>query len=418
MFKFIEAKSVNDIVDPSTTLGIEITDKDVAACCRLGNLDGQHGTGQDWIPARYATAPAMPISWQDKAAIEIAMLLDWDACLWCDDPHSNSRSITGCDLYNPLRGYPTTLATTRPDVDSIGAMAVLVLRALGLAVNVEFVKTIAKADSFRVDKWMPRPLPTEENPWPSGTTTVDSTQSLAAFGMICSPRPNDRTRALSLAQRVYIMAIRMIATEALIEFGKTAPYGEEYFRLSDASRGELRLAETLGIHPIIDGQTAVRYIGGVHDDVHKARQALARAAHEPGALVVVLSSPDGGMLPRLDIARIKQFAYEHLAEWPGRTAFVEVRVAHAGALSLGYCLAPVVVAFDQSNKGKVTIAAYTDGHLDAAGLTAELNRLEEAAGGTPKWGGPRNMCCSPSHVGTRIAEETISEAVSRFVVRQ
>ena len=43
-FRFIEARNVSDIVDPSTTLGIEITDKDVAACCGLGNLDGQHGT--------------------------------------------------------------------------------------------------------------------------------------------------------------------------------------------------------------------------------------------------------------------------------------------------------------------------------------------------------------------------------------
>lgn len=51
MFKFIEAKTVNDITEPGTTLGIEITDKDVATCCRLGNLDGQHGTGR-WTDVR------------------------------------------------------------------------------------------------------------------------------------------------------------------------------------------------------------------------------------------------------------------------------------------------------------------------------------------------------------------------------
>lgn len=394
MFKFIEAKNVSDIADPSTTLGIEITDHDVVARCGLGNVDGQHNMPNfPALPDVDRATLSIP-HWRGRAAIDLAVL---------------EASI-------PPNG--TTLATTRADVDSVGAMAVLTLRALGIAIDVEFVNAVAKADSFRAGIWSPKPLPTEDNPWPSGTTTVDSTQSLAAFGMICSPRPNDRTRSLSLAQRVYLMAIRLAAIDGLREFGRMAPYVEEYNQLSYASRGELRLAEALGVHPIIDGQTAVRYIGGVHDDVHKARQALARAAHEPGALVVVLSSPDGGMLPRLDIARIKQFAYEHLAGWPGRTAFVEVRVAHAGALSLGYCLAPVVVAFDQSNKGKVTIAAYTDGHLDAAGLTAELNRLEEAAGGTPKWGGPRNMVCSPSHVGTQLTEEAISEAVSRFVARQ
>lgn len=383
MFKFIEARTPADIADPSTTLGIEITDKDVAACCGLGNLDGQHGTFRFAHLAHHFERTPL------GAAIELA--LDEPCCLvcWCLDfgVGAHAEGCTEVAFCNSMSRKPVTFATTRADVDSVGAMAALVLRALEIDIDAAFVEAVAKSDSFRAGAWSPKPLPTEDNPWPSGTTTVDSTQSLAAFGMICSPRPHDRTRSLSLAQRVYLMAIRLATTESLIEFGKTAPYGEEYFRLSDASRGELRLAETLGIHPIIDGQTAVRYIGGVHDDVHKARQALARAAHEPGALIT-------------------------------RNGFVEVRVAHAGALSLGYCLAPVVVAFDQSNKGKVTIAAYTDGHLDAAGLTAELNRLEEAAGGTPKWGGPRNMCCSPSHVGTQIAEETISGAVSRFVVRQ
>ena len=432
MFKFIEAKKPKDIVDPDTTLGIEITDKDVAARCRLGNLDGQHVARTDWMSG--------------LAAIEIALCVDLNSSLvghagppW---PNSNLPTLV-CDA--------TTLATTRPDVDSVGAMAVLVLRTIGIAIDVEFVKVVANADSFRVDAWSPKPLPTEENPWPSGTTTVDSTRSLAALGMICSPRPHDRTRSLSLVQRVYLMAIRLATIDGLREFGRTAPYVEEYSQLSDSSRGEIRLAETLGIHPLIDGQTAVKYIGDVHNDAHKARQALARAAHEPGALIE-------------------------------RSKFVEVRVAHAGALSLGYCVAPVVVAFDQtttkwfveefrgelgwkppfgaspasdekhrkpcdsysaaerlsyefsdelqsigspapttrivSRSSKVTIAAYTDGFLDTTGLTTELNRLEAEAGGSPKWGGPRNMVCSPSHTGTRLAEETISAAVSRFVVRQ
>ena len=412
MFKFIEAKQVADIVDPSTTLGIEITDKAIAARCGLGNIDGQHGIGD----CSYDGEIVAELLTGDRYAPECASF--------------GAAIAIALAVHLPREG--TTLATTRADVDSIGAMAVLVLRALGLAINIEFVKAVAKADSFRVDEWSPRPLPTEENPWPTGTTTVDATQSLAAFGMICSPRPNNRTRALSLAQRVYLMAIRLTGSEGLRAFGQSAPYVEEYARLSDSSRGDLRLAEILGIHPLIDGRTAVGYIGGVHSEAHAARQALARAAREPGAFTVRelwwCQSIDERLMPHRGPFASEADAIAEIVSMNlsadrdmytvERSKFVVVRVAHAGALSLGYCLAPVVVAFDQAIRGKVTIAAYTDGHLDTAGLVAELNRLEAEAGGTPKWGGPRNMCCSPSHVGTRLAEDVISEAVSRFVVRR
>lgn len=411
MFKFIEAKQVADIVDPSTTLGIEITDKAIAARCGLGNIDGQHGTGD----CSYDGEIVAELLTGDRYAPECASF--------------GAAIAIALAVYIPRTD--TTLATTRADVDSIGAMAVLVLRVLGLAINVEFVKTIATADSFRVDEWSPRPLPTEENPWPTGTTTVDATQSLAAFGMICSPRPNDRTRSLTLAQRVFLMAVRLATIDALVAFGKAAPYVKEYRQLSDSSRGELRLAEMLGVHPLFDGRTAVGYIGGLHNEAHKTRQALARAAHEPGAVTIrdlwCQSIDERPMSHRGPFAseadavveiESMDLSADRDMYTVGHSKFVEVRVAHAGALSLGYCLAPVVVAFDQSNKGKVTIAAYTDGHLDAVGLTAELSQLEEAAGGSPKWGGPKNMCCSPSHVGTRLAEETISDAVSRFVVRR
>lgn len=406
MFKFIEAKTVNDIVDPSTTLGIEITDKDVAARCHLGNLDGQH----------FLTDT--PTVWRGMAAILIAL---------------------DCEL--PPDG--ATLATTKADVDSLGAMAVMLLRSLGIAIDVEFVETVAKADSFRVGAWSPKPLPTEEHPWPSGTTTADATQSLAAFGAICSPRPSVSNTPLPLTQRVFLMAFRLAADKGLHELGTR--FG------GDIGDGERILAEACGVERQIRGQWPRHFIRAMQEEAQLSRVCLARAGREPGALIM-------------------------------RDRFVEVRVAHAGALSLGYCIAPVVCAFDQATtkwfveefrgelgwkppfgvspasdekhrkpcdsysaaerlsyefseelqsigspapttrvvcrSSKVTIAAYTDGHLDAVGLTAELNRFEEAAGGVPKWGGPRNMVCSPSHIGTRLAEETISEAVFRFVVRQ
>jgi hypothetical protein len=95
--------------------------------------------------------------------------------------------------------------------------------------------------------------------------------------------------------------------------------------------------------------------------------------------------------------------------------FAIVRVAHAGALGLGYCVAPVVIAFDQAIARKVTIAAYDVRYLDAAGLKVELNRLESEAGGSPTWGGPPAMCSSPQSGGTCLPDDTIVSTVARFV---
>lgn len=375
MFKFIHAKTTADIVDPSTTLGIEITVPEIAALCGLGNVDGQHGM--------VATSEA----WRGKAAIEIAL---------------------DCDL--PLDG--AALVTSRPDLDSIGAMAILVLRSLGLAEHIdrELVAAIAAADSFRPPaKWEPRPLPTEKHPWPSGQTTVDSSSKIAHLGMICSPRRGDLAESWSLADRVFVIAWALQAKS--IEYICTSQTMDRRALMEP-------IAAACGSTANID---ADHWLALVYGAVHDSRRMLARAAHIPGALV-------------------------------DRGSFVEVRVERAGAFSLGYCLRPVVAAFDQANRGKVTIAAYADGHLDAKRLCEYLTDLEFAdhpwwreqlADMTlgpvvshgelpvkciavptdrdgkpvtaPQWGGPRNMCSSPQVPGgTRLSEQTIADAVARF----
>lgn len=377
MFTFIHARSVSDIVDPSTTLGIEITVPEIAALCGLGNIDGQHGMA------------ATPEAWRGKAAIEIA--------LDCDVPPNGA-----------------TLATSRPDLDSIGAMAVLVLRSLGLAEHIdrELVAAIAAADSFQSSaKWEPRSLPTEENPWPSGQTTVDSDPRIAHLGMICSPRRGDFAELWTLADRVFVIAWALTA--------KSCDYIDGS-QLIDRWALQSPIANECGSTAGID---ADHWLASAYGSVHQSRRELARAAQVPGALV-------------------------------DRGSFVEVRVEHAGALSLGYCLRPVVVAFDQANRGKVTIAAYGDGHLNARRLCEYLTDLEFAAHPwwreqladmtlgpvvshgelparcvavptdrdgkpvtAPQWGGPRNMCSSPQvPEGTRLSEQTISDAVARYVI--
>jgi hypothetical protein len=405
MFKFIEAKKPSDILDPSTTLGIEITVPEVATRCGLGNLDGQHGTGS--VP-------------YDEGAINALLgRNDW----------GGAAIAIALAVYPPVDG--TIFATSRPDLDSIGAMAVLVLRSLGLAEHIdrELVKAIAAADSFRSGAWTPCSLPTEESPWPRGASTIDSTPQTAHLGLVCSPRKGDFTESLSLAERV--------ATIAIVLTRDFAEYHATMMRVFDACGVER------GAFPGLDA-----LIDRARREVRGSRLALVQAALDPAALT------DHG-------------------------SFVEVRVAHAGALSLGYCMRPVVVAFDQQVARKVTICGYTDGHLDAVGLTAELNRLELAARGfraihldrvyadgrreraahavfsatlavkaqaamattgavasppftvefvteyagdvfrdglPPSWGGPRNMCNSPQHGGTTLADDAIVSAVKRFVI--
>jgi hypothetical protein len=117
-----------------TTLGIEVTLPALAAACGLGNIDPQHGPGGDV-----------------RTAIEAA--LDW-----------------------PMPPPGTLLVTIRPDLDSIGAMAVLGMRGAGEVFGPEVrarIDQIARADRHDHGAW-PGPCPidslcTEPAPlaWPA-----------------------------------------------------------------------------------------------------------------------------------------------------------------------------------------------------------------------------------------------------------
>lgn len=86
-----------------------------------------------------------------------------------------------------------------------------------------------------------------------------------------------------------------------------------------------------------------------------------------------------------------------------------VRVAHAGAIGLGYCLAPVVVAFDASTPGKVTIACYNTRYLDVEGLLADLRERETGWGGNVRSG----ILGSPQNGGTKLRDDTIVNLVAK-----
>lgn len=109
-----------------SVLGIEVTIPELAAAC-CGNIDPQHTNGNP-----------------DRAAIEEALTLD------------------------PLPSPGFTLATVRADLDSIGAMAVLELRANGNDLSddaIDRIDRIAQLDKFAFGSWRPRSLAEGDIDW-------------------------------------------------------------------------------------------------------------------------------------------------------------------------------------------------------------------------------------------------------------
>lgn len=104
-----------------TTLGIEVTEPELAVSCGLGNIDPQHLGGS-----------------RDTSAIDATQT-------W------------------PLPPPGAALVTIRPDVDSVGAMALLTLRANDVPLPAEARERIAlvdRHDRFDFGSWPgPRPLP-------------------------------------------------------------------------------------------------------------------------------------------------------------------------------------------------------------------------------------------------------------------
>jgi hypothetical protein len=178
------------------TLGIEVTQPALAAACGLGNIDPQHRPGGD-----------------GRAAIEAA--LDW-----------------------PMPPPGTLLATIRPDLDSIGAMAVLAMRAAGEPIGREArarIDQVARADRHDRGAWPgPRALASRwTEPMP-----------------LAAPALLGADAGLGLSERVAGMR-RWLAT------GQTAP---RYREKAVAACREMAAAlhdGTLRVRPLRGGRIAV-----------------------------------------------------------------------------------------------------------------------------------------------------------------
>lgn len=282
----------NEAALTGQVLGIEVTEPSLAARCSLGNLDPQHAGGN-----------------ASRAAIEEAVSVEL-----------------------PPEG--TTLVTLRADLDAVGAMAVLAIRARGESLEsaVGRIDQVAVSDKFARGGYPgPQPLPTRSNPWNEQTAAAESSRPLAAIAAAVMDFK------VSLVQRVATMETWLLT-------------GEEPQQYRDSVERE-----------------------------------------------------------RLDmIAAMESGAIKSETRADGRIAVVES--THRAATSVGYSLAPVVVARNPAFKlgggeahVKFTICAFEAKFADIKSALAELATLEPGWGGSPTIGG------SPQGVSSAL---TIDRVVS------
>ncbi|MBP9798078.1 hypothetical protein KBC70_02925 [Candidatus Woesebacteria bacterium] len=309
----------NAVFDGGQVLGIEVTVPALAARCSLGNIDPQHLAGNAHL-----------------TAIEAVM------------------SITV-----PQDG--AVLATIRADLDSVGAMAVLRMRAAardsailaagtgellaGVDPNgwqptgplLERISLVAEADRFARGGYPgPRPLPTSDNRWPESGASAESSRPLAAIAAAVTDF------RVPVADRVATM--------------------EKW---------------------LLTGNEPESY----RTQVERERMDMIRALE------------DGSI--------------EHHTE---ATGIAIVKSAHRAATLVGYASAPVVVALNPEFRfgggephAKFTVCQFTTEYLDLRAALAELAELEPGWGGSPTIGG------SPQGVSSTLSVEQVVDVIARHL---
>ncbi len=349
-------------------LGVEVTVPALAARCALGNIDPQH-TG-------YQGLPALDPMWGYN-----------DASYSGDGKWRFSTAIqlsTTCGL--PPAG--ATLATVRPDLDSVGAMAVLAIRAEGAKpaavvqqagsfycpacgvyvkdpsfvgsfgdyyecsstlcrwredaglISPEVTRRIwlvADVDNFVHGGWPgPQPLPTTDSPW-SASGAVDATRELAAIGAAIADFK------VGIADRVEMMKRWMLTGEE----------PESYRQRVEAERADM-------IRALEDG-------------------SISRELAADGKIAVVVST-------------------------------------HGAATAVGYAMAPVVIALNPAFRlgqfgphKKFTVCQYSTGYVDLKAAAAELGEMDTG------WGGSSIIIGSPQGAPSRLTMGQVVEVVVKHL---
>ncbi len=272
------AKRHNEQVLRDLTLGIEVTEPELAARCRLGNIDPQHdGSGSS------------------LSAIEAA-------ATW------------------PLPPDGAKLVTIRPDLDAIGAMALLTYRAEGRMLTPPMksrIAAVAKTDRF------------DRGPWPGRQPMPRSPDDLLAdiggdeIGLVTAAMRDD---TLDVSERVQIAKAWLSGGVVPLAYAQ-APRerAERLWRaletgdvLVEESRAPARLVEIVSevdgaLHlgyrfaPVVialnphfrfrDGAigpkfTIAQYRQG-HADLDKALVSIARMEDGWGGSLTIKGSPQG-----------------------------------------------------------------------------------------------------------------------------
>jgi hypothetical protein len=96
---------------------------------------------------------------------------------------------------------------------------------------------------------------------------------------------------------------------------------------------------------------------------------------------------------------------------------------HRDAMTIGYSLSPVVVAFNPEFSpnpkvpahAKYTVAQYKMGLVDLTGALKELNEADSAVTEQAEWGGSPGIIGSPMGVSSKLTPERVAEIVAKYV---
>lgn len=375
------AEANEQIFSARQVLGIEVTIPALASRCSLGNLD-HHGP-EDTAETPCASEQALnwkPLEVSCDQCCGNAVLGDGKPCGFCQ---GRGRWFQ----------WPEAMATIRPDLDSIGAMAILAIRQEGVEIGcqscaasnnvhegVEYIcwccgdkydgiksllghrlDAVSRADKFTRGEYPGyQTLPTTENLWPV-EGAADSTRSLAAIGAAVADFK------VTISERVEMMKKWLLT-------GKEPGIADRFGIVCDSNVDLL----------VLENKTFESYRG----QVERERQELANALAD-GSIKVSTAAE-------------------------GKIAVVES--THRATTAVGYAHAPVVVALNPAFKlglgephRKFTVCGYSAKYVDIKSALVELSALEHG------WGGSSTIGGSPQGISSSLTVEQVIEVISRHL---
>ncbi len=322
------------------------------------------------IPAASATNEAIFAS-GPVYGVEVTVPALVAKCVDNIDPQHSEGDATSAAIEEALKAElppnGATLATIRADLDSVGTMTVLLMRA-----HLQFWKDRAYNDEFNageVDEYNAAEISTRERELEQAMTRIKLVAESDKFARGGWPGPK------SLPTREHAWNDKIASAES--------------------SRPLAIIAAAISDFKI-----------SLIDRVNTMEQWL-KTGEEPEQYVESVEKERLGLISAIENGEIKH-------EKRGDIAVVES--THRAATSIGYSLAPVVVALNPSFKQgpgepykKFTICAFEDKFADIKGALAELSTLEPGWGGSPTIGG------SPQGVSSKLTIDQVVGVLSKYL---